>query len=144
MPIHRRHANILEATGSTMNKVGTEVKADSYYGYVDGFHTIQVTYRQYVGRLRIQASLSLEPTENDWFDLQQDISTFGSITNQTVAWNPAGYIQFNANDPGDGSQAYSFSGNFAWLRVYVDRTHIGDGETYDPSYGQVTQAILSA
>ena len=144
MPIHRRHANILSATGSNMNLYGTAVKADSYYGYTDGFHTIQITYSQYVGRLRIQASLALDPGTNDWFDLQQDISTFGSITNNAVAWNPSGYIQFNANDPGDGSQAYSFSGNFAWLRVYADRTHIGDGETYDSSYGQITQAILSA
>lgn len=144
MPIHRRHANILEATGSAMNKYGTQVQADSYYGYTDGFHTIQVTYSQYVGRLRIQATLALEPTDSDWFDLQQDVSTFGSITNNVVAWNPAGYIQFNANDPGNGSQAYSFTGNFAWIRVYVDRSHIGDGETYDSSYGQVTQAILSA
>lgn len=144
MPIHRRHANILSATGSTMNTYGTAVKADSYYGYTDGFHTIQITYSQYVGRLRIQASLALDPGTNDWFDLQQDISTFGSITNNVAAWNPSGYIQFNANDPGDGSQAYSFSGNFAWLRVYADRTYIGDGETYDSSYGQITQAILSA
>ena len=144
MPIDRRHANILEATGSEMNKYGTAVQADSYYGYTDGFHTIQVTYAQFVGRLRIQASLSLEPTDSDWFDLQQDISTFGSITNNVAAWNPAGYIQFNANDPGDGSQAYSFTGNFAWIRVYVDRSHIGDGITYDASYGQITQAILSA
>ena len=144
MPIHRRHANILEATGSSMSKYGTAVKADSYYGYTDGFHTIQVTYADFVGRLRIQASLSLEPTDTDYFDIMQDISTFGSITDNTVAWNPAGYIQFNANDPADGSQAYSFTGNFAWLRVYLDRTHIGDGETYDDSYGQITQAILSA
>ena len=144
MPIHRRHAIILSATGSSMNSYGIAVKADSYYGYTDGFHTIQVTYNQYVGRMRIQASLALEPTDSDWFDIQQDISTFGSITNQAVAWNPAGYIQFNVNDPGDGSQAYSFTGNFTWIRVYADRTHIGDGETYDSSYGQITQAILSA
>lgn len=144
MPIHRRHANILEATGSNMSSFGTAVKADSYYGYTDGFHTIQVTYADFVGRLRIQATLSLEPADADWFDIQQDISTFGSITDQTVAWNPAGFIQFNANDPADGSQAYSFTGNFAWVRVYMDRTHIGDGETYDSSYGQITQAILSA
>lgn len=144
MPIHRRHAIILGATGSAMNSVGTAVKADSYYGYTDGFHTIQVTYNQYVGRLRIQASLALEPADSDWFDIQQDISTYGSITDNTVAWNPAGYIQFNANDPSNGSQAYSFTGNFTWLRVYVDRSYIGDGETYDASYGQITQAILSA
>lgn len=144
MPLNRRHVFLMGSSGTDMNKYSTEVKADSYYGYTDGYHTIQVTYSQYVGRLRIQATLSLEPGANDWFDLQSDITTYGSITNQTVAYNPAGYIQFNANDPGDGSQAYTFQGNFALLRVYMDREHIGDGVTYDPSYGQVTQIILSA
>ena len=143
MPIHRRNATILSSTGSNMNMTGMNVKADSYYGYVDGHHTIQLVYSNFVGRLRIQASLSLNPAETDWFDLQ-DTTVFGSVTDQSTGYNPAGYIQFNANDPADGSQAYSVTGNFAYIRVQMDRSHIGDGTTYDPSYGQITQAILSA
>ena len=143
MPIHRRNATILESTGSNMNMTGMNVKADSYYGYVDGHHTIQLVYGNYIGRLRIQASLSLNPAETDWFDLQET-TVYGSVTDQTTGYNPAGYIQFNANDPADGSQAYSVTGNFAYIRVQMDRSHVGDGTTYDPSYGQITQAILSA
>ena len=78
-----------------------------------------------------------------WFDIQ-DTTVYGSVTDQTTGYNPAGYIQFNANDPANGSQAYSVTGNFAYIRVKMDRSHIGDGTTYDPSYGQITQAILSA
>ena len=143
MPIHRRNATILESTGSNMNMTGMKVKADSYYGYVDGQNTIQLVYGNYIGRLRIQASLSLNPAETDWFDLQET-TVYGSVTDQTTGYNPAGYIQFNANDPANGSQAYSVTGNFAYIRVQMDRSHIGDGTTYDPSYGQITQAILSA
>lgn len=144
MPIQRRNATILTSTGNDMSSTGIAVKADSYYGYTDGFHTIQTVYENFVGRFRIQGSLSLDPAETDWFDLTQDITSFGSITDQQTAWNPAGYVQFNANDPATGSQAYSFTGNFAWVRVKMDRSHVGDGETYDTSYGQITQAILSA
>ena len=143
MPIHRRNATILSSTGSNMNMTGMNVKADSYYGYVDGHHTIQLVYNNYIGRLKIQASLSLNPAETDWFDIQ-DTTVYGSVTDQTTGYNPAGYIQFNANDPANGSQAYSVTGNFAYIRVQMDRSHIGDGTTYDPSYGQITQAILSA
>lgn len=127
-----------------MNQYGVSVKADSYYGYTDGFHTIQAVFDNFVGRFRIQATLALDPTEADWFDLNRDISTYGSITDQAGAWNAAGYVQFNANDPATGSQAYSFTGNFTHLRVQMDRSYIGDGTTYDSSYGQVNRAILSA
>lgn len=143
MPIHRRNATILSSTGSEMSVTGMSVKADSYYGYVDGHHTIQVVYSNYIGRLKIQASLSLNPTETDWFDIQ-NTTVFGSVTDQTTGYNPQGYIQFNANDPANGSQAYSVTGNFSYIRVKMDRSHIGDGVTYDSSYGQISQAILSA
>ncbi len=137
MPINRRSVTIMSATGTEMNKYSETVKGDSYYGYTDGFHTIQVTYNQYVGRLRLQGTLSLNPTSSDWFDV---IAT----TTSGTSWNPSGYVQFNANNPADLSEAYSFQGNFTYLRVYMDREHIGDGETYDPSYGQISRVILSS
>ena len=69
MPINRRSINMLESTGTTMNQYSTEVKGDAYYGYSDGFHTIQVIYNQFIGRLRIQATLDLTPETTDWFDI---------------------------------------------------------------------------
>lgn len=137
MSINRRSVTILSATGTEMNKYSIEVKGDSYYGYTDGFHTIQVTYNQYVGRLRLQATLSLEPGVDDWFDIVPT-DTLGT------SFNEGGFVQFNANDPAQGSEAYSFSGNFTFIRVYMDREHVGDGTTYDPSYGQISRVILSS
>ena len=144
MPINRRSITMLSASGTDMNKYSTTVKGDAFYGYSDGYHTVQVTYNEFVGRFRIQATLSLEPGDNDWFDVIADTSTYGSVTNQAVAYNPLGYIQFNANDPATGSQAYTFQGNFTYVRCYMDREHIGDGSTYDSSYGQISRVILSA
>lgn len=137
MSINRRSVTILSATGTEMNKYSTVVKGDSYYGYTDGFHTIQVIYNQFVGRLRLQATLSLDPTVSDWFDVVPS-NTLGT------SFNEAGFVQFNANDPAAGSEAYSFSGNFTFIRVYMDREHVGDGATYDPSYGQISRVILSS
>ncbi len=137
MSINRRSVTILSATGTEMNKYSIEVKGDSYYGYTDGFHTIQVIYNQFVGRLRLQATLSLDPTAGDWFDVIPS-TTLGT------SFNEAGFVQFNANDPAEGSEAYSFSGNFTFIRVYMDREHVGDGATYDSSYGQISRVILSS
>ena len=137
MPLNRKYAVLLSGTGTEMSKFSTEVKGDSYYGYTDGLHTIQVTYSQFIGRLRLQCTLAVEPTENDWFDIQPD-NTNGRRFNEN------GYVQFNADNPANGSEAYTFEGNFAWVRVYMDRTHMGDSTTYDDSYGQLSRVILSA
>lgn len=137
MPINRRSVTIMSASSTDMNKYSETVKGDSYYGFTDGLHTIQVTYNQYVGRLRIQGTLSLTPADTDWFDIIPS-TTAGSF------WNPAGYIQFNVNEPADLSEAYTFQGNFTFIRVYMDREHVGDGATYDDSYGQVSRVILSS
>jgi hypothetical protein len=127
---------MLESTGTTMNQYSTEVRGDAYYGYSDGYHTIQVIYNQFVGRLRIQATLDLTPESADWFDIVP--------TSTGTEFNPLGYIQFNSNEPANTTEAYSFQGNFTFIRIYMDREHVGDGSTYDTSYGQINRAILSA
>jgi|SRR6056300_1741886 len=137
MAANRRSVTIMGATGTEMNKYSDSVKGDSYYGYTDGLHTIQVTYNEFVGRLRIQATLSLDPVNEDWFDIIPEITS-------GKRFNPAGYIQWNANAPATKSEAYTFTGNYTYIRVYLDREHVADGETYDNSYGQITRVILSS
>lgn len=137
MPINRRSIILMSATGTDMNQYSDTVKGDSYYGYTDGYHTIQATYDQFIGRLRIQATLLLEPTDDDWFDLVPAETT-------GTRFNELGYVQFNSDNPASKSEAYSFKGNYAYLRVYLDREHVGDGATYDTSYGQVSRIVLSS
>ena len=137
MPVNRRSINMMDSTGTTMNQYSTEVKGDNYYGYSDGLHTVQVIYNQFVGRVRIQGTLSLEPTSSDWFDVLP-------TTTAGTEFNPLGYVQFNSNAPANLAEAYTFQGNFTFIRIYMDREHVGDGTTYDPSYGQINRVILSA
>jgi hypothetical protein len=67
MPANERSVNIMDSTGNNMNLKGHEVRYDSWYGYTDGFGTMMVTYDNFVGKFVIEATLSLEPTEADWF-----------------------------------------------------------------------------
>jgi len=138
MPVNRRSVTILSNSGTEMNKYSEVVRGDSFYGYSDGLHTIQTIYNEFIGRFRIQGTLSLDPVDPDhWFDIIPE-KTSGK------AWNTAGFIQFNADKPASGSEAYTFQGNFTYLRTYLDRRHIGDGLAYDPSYGQILSVILSS
>jgi len=88
---------------------GDAYKGDGYYGRSDGFHTVQMTFENFVGTVKIQATLATEPTTTDWFDVT-DVEHV-SANDSTV----------NA----DGSFFYNFTGNFVWIRakvVYTDGT----------------------
>jgi len=125
----------MSSTGTVMNQYSTEATADSYWGYTDGLQTIQVVYAAYIGRIRIQASLSLTPTADDWFDLVP-------TTVAGTAFNSDGYVEFLSAK--SGSEAYTVQGNFTYLRVYMDRESgpVGDGVTYI-AYGQIMAVVLA-
>lgn len=138
MPLNRRSILLLSSTGTNMNLTGDAVKGDSWYGYADGLHTIQAVYAAFEGRLHIQATLELEPAESDWFDI--------SATSTGTAFTTSGtdiYVDFPDGSEITGSEAYTFQGNYTWIRLYVDRTHLaGNNDLLE--YGQITKAILSA
>lgn len=137
MVVNRRSVTIMSSTGSNMNQISTEAKADSYFGYTDGLHTVQVTYSTFEGRLRVQGTLSLEPTANDWFDINPDI-VHGTAF---VTTGDGTYVE-HANV--SGSEAYTFTGNYTFVRVNMDRANVGDGANYMAQYGQITRTILSS
>ncbi len=125
------------ATGSTMNVTTSNIEGDSYYGYSDGIHTIAISYNSFKGRVHVQGTLALTPTDADFFDIQVS----GGLT-------PAGggYKQFPTSGTAGftGVEAYTITGNFTYLRVKMDRSHLGDGTTYDSAYGSINYIRLSA
>lgn len=137
MSINRKSILLQASTGSTMNLTTEAVEGDSYYGYTDGIHTLAISYNEFVGRIFIQGTLSLEPTEDDWFTIQVQ----GGLP--VVA---GGYKQFpvSGTDGYSGVEAYTVEGNFTFLRVKMDRSYLGDGETYNSSYGSINYVRLSA
>tara|TARA_R110001592_G_scaffold307593_1_gene581385 strand:- start:119 stop:505 length:387 start_codon:yes stop_codon:yes gene_type:complete len=126
------------STGTTMNQTSAELKGDSFYGFSDGWHTIQIVYSQFIGRVHVEATLATTPTETDWFGIKPE------LTAGTEFAAGESFVQFNSNAPGNVAEAYTFRGNFTYLRVRMDRAHVGDGTTYDTSYGTISKAILSA
>ena len=112
------NALLLDNTGNYLNLIGQPVRADSWYGYSDGLHTVSFHVQNFTGRIFIQASLSENPTEDDWFDI--------------CLGDNVSYLQFplRPNRPtgvvsGDtGVSAMSFKANILWLRAKVDRSYL--------------------
>lgn len=122
MPANERSVNILSSTGTSMNVTGEQVRYDSWYGYTDGFGTLMVTFQGFQGKFQVEASLSLEPTASDWFTVAESTDFTSEFT---------------------GTKSYNTQGNFTYIRAVLNRSTVGDGVTYDPTYGQISRVILS-
>ena len=88
-----------DSTNETVT--GDKYKGDGYYGRSDGFHTAQINLTSFLGTIELQATLAIDPTEDDWFNVY-------SQTHVLV------------NDEGTtGSTVTNFTGNYVWLRAKV-------------------------
>jgi len=78
---------------------GTKEKADGYYGYTDGLHTVAYTLNAFIGTVKIQGTLVSSPSTSDWFDISGTSATYGAAETST--------------------KGYNFTGNFVWVRAVV-------------------------
>jgi hypothetical protein len=127
-------------TGELWNAVGDPVRADGWFGIPSGLHTISIQVRNLQGRVYIEGTLAVKPTELDWFAI--------SLRDQLP------YIEYPLDpmDPtglfgGDtGITAYNISGNFMFLRARLDRSYIFP-DAPDPfaqaNYGKVVLILLN-
>jgi hypothetical protein len=93
---------ITEAEGPsiTVDYVGvysTKHKADGYYGFTDGLHTVAYHLNAFEGTISMQATLVSDPESTDWFDITGTAFTYGVAETS--------------------STGYNFSGNFVWVRA---------------------------
>lgn len=88
---------------STQEKiVGDKVPGAGYYGRTSGFHSIQYSVDNFVGTIKIQATLALRPEEEDWFTA----SEFNLV-------EPESFDDSTRND------IASFEGNYVWVRCVI-------------------------
>ncbi len=119
---------MLGDTGIEQNVTGDKVRADGFFGQKDGLHSVAWTLEDFTGRIFIEASLETDPQENDWFTIFLD--------------GAKPYIEYPLNpvDPtgahGDTFiDAFTFQGNFIWLRVRIDRSFVVPEPTTDTEKG---------
>jgi hypothetical protein len=100
------------------------VRGDGYYGYRDGMHTVGVTFANFTGRIQLEATLEINPTEADWFPI----------------WLTAAVPYKQYNDPTNGTEAFTFQGNFVLLRFRKMRSYLSSSFT---SVGDISKVMLS-
>jgi len=109
---------ILSHTAS-LSYTGEKFKGDGYYGVSDGLHTTAWTLNNFLGRIRLEASLATTPGDNDWYAIPigsgTDYKEYTAQTSETVA--------------------FSFTGNHVWVRARIDRSAL------DPVPSEYNQAL---
>jgi hypothetical protein len=89
---------------SPLPKISQVFKGAGYYGSNNPMHTVIFsTANNWIGELRIQATLVTKPTEQDWFDIKSAV--FGD----------------GINIQPDGAKTVSFNGNFVWVRAKLTK-----------------------
>lgn len=130
---------LLPSTQGQVNITGAPEKADGWYGYADGLHTVAVYLQNFKGRVFIEASLALEPTDDDWFALPLTPTT-PWVQYPKNPYEPTGELGGDT-----GVEAFTFKANIVWLRARVDRSYmeIGDTEEAIASLGILRKVVLS-
>lgn len=74
-------------------------KGAGYHKYNDGVHTVVYNFNQFVGTVKIQATLALYPGDNDWFDVAgTEVGGDSTVINSSAT-------------------SYTFTGKFVWIRA---------------------------
>ena len=143
----RKSTLMLTNTGRSHNVVGTPIRADSYYGNTDGLHTVQVVYSDFTGKFGLQGTLATEPVDSDWFDINLNFRAYTSSTDPKIQYpkNPLAPTSGIAGHGDTGTDAFSFVGNFVWLRAVLDRSYIPEpvATNQTTQLGNIDKVLLS-
>ena len=102
-----RSQTMLIADGN-LDQTGLACRADGYYGYADGMHTVGFYLNNWKGRIYIDATLSDNPGETDWFPVALSDLDFADFDSATT-----------------GIESFNIIGNFVFLRAKIKRSHLG-------------------
>jgi len=137
----RKSIIMLSSTGRELDVVGKPIRADGFFSFTDGLHTVQVTYSNFVGGFSLQGTLAITPQDEDWFDIELTGNCCGGhmINYPKDPRNPT-----TRGHHGDsGTEAFTFIGNFVWLRAIVSRSHLEPLPKMGTELGQMQKVLLA-
>ena len=141
----RKSVTMLSSTGTQWNVIGEPIRADAFYGYTDGKMTCQVILQNLVGGFGIQATLALDPKPEDWFWIK--LNSNGDINAPFIQFPIDPYAPTGSNGGDTGSLAFTFIGNFVFLRAVLTRDYLQpvaiNPQWESWSYGMIDKVLLS-
>ena len=135
----KQSINMLPDTGIELEAVGDKIRADGWFGQKDGLHSVAWSLEDFTGRIFIEASLETDPQDNDWFSIFLD-GTKAFIEYPIQPGTPSGAIGDTMLD------AFTFQGNFLWLRIRMDKTYVRPVATTDSEkslLGSIKKVLLN-
>ena len=103
-------------TGSS-TLIGNKFKGDGFYGMSDGLHTFEISLTGFIGKIKIQATLALDPNEQDWFDT--DIGNGSQTMDTTGLIQSASKTTIEYTGAETSINAYNVTGNLVCVRAYI-------------------------
>lgn len=129
--------SLLGSTTTQINVIGIQQKGAGYSNSVGCNHTVSISVTNFIGRVYIQGSLASQPGPSDWFS----IPLVGDIPFVQFPQNPAAPTGSGNGDT--GVVAFSFSGNYIWLRAAVDRSYLIPPPTDAALVGAIRYILLN-
>lgn len=113
--------------------VGNKIRSSLWEG-CGNFYTVQIYFNNFKGRVGIQATLEIDPKEEDWFPI------FLNTTKPFLEFPTPGEYEGKK-----GVETYSFVGNFVWLRAIMDRKNflVNIDNRNISEFGSINKIILS-
>lgn len=130
---------MLSDTFIELNVTGDKIRADAWFGLKDGLHTVTFHLSDFTGRIFIEASLESDPQDNDWFPIFLNGSK-SFVEYPLDSLEPTGIAGDTFVD------AYTFQGNFLYLRAGIDRSFVVPVPTTDSeksALGSVKKILLN-
>lgn len=136
-------AIMLSDTKELVSVTGPAIKADGWYGNTDGLHTVAMQVINFTGRIHIEATIVLDPEEDDWFPIELQGSTYVQFPQNPKI--PTGSYESGGDS---GTLGFSFRINAVWLRARMDRDYLNDlALAYDQNslsmLGNVVKVVLA-
>lgn len=102
---------------SALTYTSDKVKGDGYFGRSDGLHSVQIKVTNFIGKVEIQGTLSVDPGSSDWFTVDLDsfrqyVDTTGLVRKETLAF-------LNYTTSTTTILGFNLNGNFVWLRSKI-------------------------